>query len=66
MASNNSADYADAEFAYTPLFDEKNDRDLIDILPDYLTEEICFPRSSASKFYAKVVDCMTRKVVIDE
>jgi hypothetical protein len=65
-SSNSAADYADAEFAYTPLLDEKNDRDLIDILPDYLTEEICFPRSSASRFYSKVVDCMTKKVVIEE
>jgi len=58
--------YEDAEFAYTPLLDEKNDRDLLDILPDYLTEEICFPRSSAAKFYAKVVDCMTKRVVVEE
>ncbi|KAF2395750.1 hypothetical protein EJ06DRAFT_484780 [Trichodelitschia bisporula] len=53
--------YEDAEFAYTPLFDAMNDQDLLDILPDYLTEEIAFPRSSAAKFYTKVVDCMSRK-----
>ncbi|KAK3082298.1 hypothetical protein LTS18_007854 [Coniosporium uncinatum] len=58
--------YEDAEFAYTPLLDEKNDRELLEILPDYLTEEICFPRSSAAKFYAKVQDCMTRRVVVEE
>ncbi|EOD43731.1 putative chromosome segregation protein [Neofusicoccum parvum UCRNP2] len=58
--------YEEAEFAYTPLLDESRDRDLLDILPDYLTEEICFPRSSAAKFYAKVVDCMTKKVIIEE
>jgi len=46
--------------------DEKNDRELLEILPDYLTEEICFPRSSAAKFYAKVQDCMTRRVVVEE
>ncbi|KAL1631663.1 hypothetical protein SLS54_000425 [Diplodia seriata] len=60
------ASYEEAEFAYTPLLDESRDRDLLDILPDYLTEEICFPRSSAAKFYAKVVDCMTKKVVIED
>ncbi|KAF2151874.1 hypothetical protein K461DRAFT_294746 [Myriangium duriaei CBS 260.36] len=58
--------YEDAEFAYEPFFDEGRDRDLIDILPDYLTEEICFPRSHAVKFYTKVVDSMTKKVVIEE
>lgn len=58
--------YEDAEFAYEPFFDEDRDRELIDILPDYLTEEICFPRNHAVKFYTKVVDSMTRKVVIEE
>ncbi|OCL10480.1 hypothetical protein AOQ84DRAFT_289183 [Glonium stellatum] len=58
--------YEDAEFAYTPLLDENRDRDLLDILPDYLTEEICFPRSHAAKFYAKVVDCMTKRIVVEE
>ncbi|EKG15713.1 Monopolin complex subunit Csm1/Pcs1 [Macrophomina phaseolina MS6] len=63
---SSSQSYEEAEFAYTPLLDENRDRDLLEILPDYLTEEICFPRSSAAKFYAKVVDCMTKKVVIEE
>lgn len=58
--------YDDIEFAYTPLLDEKNDRDLLDILPDYLTEEICFPRSSAAKFYAKVGEVMSRRVEVVE
>ncbi|KAF2138062.1 uncharacterized protein K452DRAFT_353292 [Aplosporella prunicola CBS 121167] len=61
-----SQSYEDAEFAYVPLLDENRDRELLEILPDYLTEEICFPRSSAAKFYAKVVDCMTKKIVIEE
>ena len=58
--------YEDAEFAYTPLLDENRDKDLLDILPDYLTEEICFPRSHAARFYAKIVDCMTKRIVEDE
>jgi hypothetical protein len=56
--------YDDIDFAYTPLLDEKNDKDLLEILPDYLTEEICFPRGSAARFYAKVGDCMNRRVEI--
>jgi len=58
--------YDDMEFAYTPLLDEKNDKDLLEILPDYLMEEICFPRSSAARFYAKLGDCMNRRVEIVE
>ncbi|KAF2431004.1 hypothetical protein EJ08DRAFT_207504 [Tothia fuscella] len=53
--------YDDAEFAYSPILDEKNDRPLLEILPDYLTEEIVFPRNSAAKFYGKVVECMSRR-----
>ncbi|OCK93324.1 uncharacterized protein K441DRAFT_566274 [Cenococcum geophilum 1.58] len=58
--------YEDAEFAYTPLLDENRDKDLLEILPDYLTEEICFRRSHAAKFYAKVVDCMTKRILEEE
>ena len=64
--TDGEANFDDHELSYTPMLDEKNDRDLIDILPDYLTEEICFPRGSAARFYAKVLDCMTKKVVVEE
>jgi hypothetical protein len=53
--------YEEEEFAYAPLLDEKNDRQLLEILPDYLTEEIVFPRPSAARFYQKIVECMSRK-----
>lgn len=58
--------YEDVEFAYTPHLDANRDRDLLDILPDYLMEEICFPRNNAAKFYAKIVECITKKIVIEE
>lgn len=58
--------YEEAEFAYEPLLDESRDRELLDILPDYLTEEICFPRNHAQRFYSKVVDSMTKKIVVEE
>jgi len=35
-------------------------------LPDYLTEEICFPRANAAKFYARVSECMTKRIEIVE
>jgi hypothetical protein len=65
-ATPGATTFDDAEFAYSPLLDEKNDRDLLEILPDYLTEEICFPRSSAARFYSKVADCMTKKIEIED
>lgn len=46
--------------------DAARDKDLIEILPDYLTEEICFPRSNAAKFYARVVDCLTKRIEVVE
>ncbi|KAK5138121.1 hypothetical protein LTR08_004816 [Meristemomyces frigidus] len=58
--------YEEAEFAYEPFLDESRDRELLDLLPDYLTEEICFPRSHAVKFYGKVGDSMTKRVVLEE
>lgn len=62
-AHNPAQPYEDAEFQYTPLLDPSRDNELMEILPDYLTEEICFPRSNAAKFYARVVDCLTKRVV---
>ncbi|KAK4544116.1 hypothetical protein LTR36_004614 [Oleoguttula mirabilis] len=58
--------YEEAEFAYEPFLDESRDRELVDVLPDYLTEEICFPRSHAVKFFGKIMDSMTKRVVVDE
>lgn len=58
-----SAEYADsyeeAQFTYRPQLDESRDEELIDILPDYLIEEITFPRPHASKFYTRVIKSLT-------
>jgi hypothetical protein len=48
------------------LLDENRDRELVDLLPDYLTEEICFPRNHAVKFYTRVVESMTKKIVVED
>ena len=58
--------YEETEFAYEPFLDESRDKDIIDILPDYLSEEICFPRNHAVKFYTKVIESMTKRVVVEE
>jgi regulator of replication initiation timing len=58
--------YEDTEFIYQPLLNEQRDKELLDLLPDYLTEDICFPRGHAAKFYCKVVDSMSKKIVFEE
>lgn len=58
--------YEEAEFAYEPLLDEGRDRQLLDLLPDYLCEEICFPRNQAVKFYGKILESLSRRVVVEE
>lgn len=55
----NTTSYEDEEFAYLPILDPKNDRHLIEILPDYLQEEISFPRNAAPKFYQKCARLMS-------
>ncbi|KAF2794243.1 hypothetical protein K505DRAFT_242618, partial [Melanomma pulvis-pyrius CBS 109.77] len=58
--------YEQTEIVYNPMFNEQRDRELLDLLPDYLTEEICFPRNQAPKFYMKVVDSMSKKIILEE
>ncbi|PGH06803.1 hypothetical protein AJ79_06445 [Helicocarpus griseus UAMH5409] len=53
--------FEEAEFQYSPLLDTNRDRDLLKILPEYLTIDITFPRQHASVFYSRVVDTLTKK-----
>lgn len=34
---------------------------MIELMPSYLTEDITFARQNAAKFYARVVDTLTKK-----
>jgi small-conductance mechanosensitive channel len=52
-----------AEFQYSPLLDANRDRQLIDILPEYLTVDITFSRQNAAKFYSRVADTLMKKRV---
>ncbi|KAH8430263.1 putative chromosome segregation protein (Pcs1) [Aspergillus melleus] len=56
-----AASFETAEFQYIPLLDENRDRDLVDILPEYLTVDITFARQQASKFYTRVIDALTKR-----
>lgn len=50
------------QFHYMPQLDASRDRALIDLLPDYLVEEITFPRQHAAKFYSRVNKALTETV----
>jgi len=54
--------YEDAQCQYIPQLDPSRDKDLMEQLPDYLVEEITFPRPQAARFYARVVKALTEKV----
>ncbi|KAI0132374.1 chromosome segregation protein [Xylariales sp. AK1849] len=57
-----SEDFDEAQFMYMPQLDPNRDRALIDLLPEYLVEEITFPRPHAAKFYARVMKSLTDKL----
>ncbi|KAH7359569.1 chromosome segregation protein Csm1/Pcs1-domain-containing protein [Pyrenochaeta sp. MPI-SDFR-AT-0127] len=64
--ASGSESYEETEFIYQPLLNEQRDKELLDLLPDYLTEEICFPRGQAAKFYCKVVDSMSKRIILED
>ncbi|KAL4983242.1 chromosome segregation protein Csm1/Pcs1-domain-containing protein [Aspergillus falconensis] len=55
------AEFESAEFQYIPLLDVNRDRELVDILPEYLAVDITFVRQQASKFYTRVMDALTKR-----
>ncbi|KAK6214438.1 hypothetical protein LQW54_004345 [Pestalotiopsis sp. IQ-011] len=57
-----SEDLDDVQFMYMPQLDSNRDSDLLEFLPDYLTEEITFPRAHAAKFYSRVMKFLTEKL----
>ncbi|KID90721.1 chromosome segregation protein [Metarhizium guizhouense ARSEF 977] len=61
-AGDASDSYDDVQFTYRPQLDTDRDGDLIRMLPDYLVEEITFPRTQASKFYSRVIKSLTERL----
>jgi len=55
--------YENTEFQYTPRLDTNRDHDLIELLPEYLTDELTFARTSAAQFYGKIVETLTKRHV---
>lgn len=54
------------EYLYTPMLNPDRDRELIEMMPDYLTEDITFVRDVAARFYARVVKTLTEKPIEEE
>ncbi|CAF9933923.1 MAG: hypothetical protein ALECFALPRED_005792 [Alectoria fallacina] len=61
IAKETDGSYEDTEFQYTPRLDSNRDRDMIALLPEYLTDEITFSRTNAAMFYSRVVETLTKK-----
>src|ERR1700710_1374877 len=57
-----SESYEDAHCQYIPQLDPSRDKALMELLPDYLVDQISFPRPQAAKFYARVVKALTEKL----
>lgn len=55
--------FEQTDFLYQPLLDASRDRDMMELMPDYLTEEITFCRQDAAKFYARVLETLTKRRV---
>ncbi|CAI7658595.1 unnamed protein product [Penicillium glandicola] len=56
-----STDYDKTEFQYLPHLDPNRDRELVNLLPDFLTVDITFVRGQAAKFYTRVIDALTKR-----
>lgn len=67
IAKETDDSYDETEFQYTPRLDDNRDRNLIALLPEYLTDEITFSRFNAAMFYGRVTETLTkrRKVEVD-
>jgi hypothetical protein len=65
IESDNSTRHEYGECHYTPLIDANQDSALVELLPDYLREEITFPRERAGMFYARVVQALSKQASND-
>lgn len=64
--ARSSPNSTELEFLYRPQIHAERDKELISIMPEYLTEELTFERGVASKFYARVVKTLVEKVIVEE
>lgn len=53
-----SESYEETQLTYEPQLDDRRDETLIQLLPDYMVEEITFPRSHAARFFLRLARAM--------
>lgn len=58
--------YEDDDYVYEPLFEKSRDRELLDLLPEFLLDDITFPRRQAMAFFGQVLDKMNTPVVLED
>jgi len=61
VTNDTDSPYDDADMTYTPLLDANRDREILQLMPDYLTEEIGFSRNHAAHFYGRIMDTLMKK-----
>lgn len=66
ISTSTEGSYEETDFQYTPRLDQDRDRDLLELLPDYLGEEITFSRLNAGMFYGRVVETLMKKRLEDK
>ena len=59
-----SESYDEAQCIYIPQLDPSRDKALMEMLPDYLVDEITFPRPHALKFLCPSCEGIDRKAVL--
>ena len=65
VAKDTEESYESVVFQYTPRLDNSRDRALIEILPEYLTDEISFSRSNAAMFYGRIMETLMKKKALE-
>ncbi|OBT41100.1 hypothetical protein VE00_09338 [Pseudogymnoascus sp. WSF 3629] len=61
VPNDKNADYDESQCHYVPQMDPSRDEELKELLPEYMSEELTFPRPQVDKFYARVVKALTEK-----
>lgn len=59
---DDATEFDEPQFMYMPQLEIGRDHALMDILPDYLLEEITFPQSHAERFYSRVMKALNERL----
>ncbi|KAH6688072.1 chromosome segregation protein Csm1/Pcs1-domain-containing protein [Plectosphaerella plurivora] len=57
-----SEGYDETQFTFEPQLDSDRDHDLVEFLPDYMTDEITFPRAHAPRFFQRLTRALEEQL----